>query len=206
MFQDVTATRFLWPQDASKYKTGKQLADWVSERTSCVLSWVFMSCTNEIQQVIRLYEARYLFPKLWGALLFMVKTVPEGEGEVGHLLALLTSFLNNLSSAPFIRLCLYVCVCVHANQSSWILIHVLLAKNGECSAATTASFWLQWLTAKWIRLTAIYWPNFGKKKMSESSSAVTLQKTLGGDYHCTHLVRFVESHGENCFNFYFSDI
>lgn len=69
-----------------------------------------MSCTNEIQQVIRLYEARYLFPKLWGALLFMVKTVPEGEGEVGHLLALLTSFLNNLSSAPFIRLCLYVCV------------------------------------------------------------------------------------------------
>lgn len=33
------------------------------------------------EQVIPVYEAQYLFPKLQGALLFTGKTVPEGQGE-----------------------------------------------------------------------------------------------------------------------------
>lgn len=65
--------------------TQKQLADPVSESNSCMFSVVFMVCANEIQQVIQVYEAQYLFPKLKTALLFVVKTVPEREGEGGHL-------------------------------------------------------------------------------------------------------------------------
>lgn len=50
-----------------------------------------MSCTNEIRQVIQVYEALCLFPKnLRTAVLFMVNTAPEGEGEGGHLLVLIS--------------------------------------------------------------------------------------------------------------------
>lgn len=55
---------FYCQTDVAQYKTQKQLADSVSEGTSCMYFDVFMSCTNEIQQVIQVYEAQYLFPKL----------------------------------------------------------------------------------------------------------------------------------------------
>lgn len=47
-----------------------------------------LSHSNEIQEVIQVYEAQYLFPKVQTTLLFMLKSVPGGEGEGGHLLVL----------------------------------------------------------------------------------------------------------------------
>lgn len=74
----------------TQYKMQKQLADLVSERSSCMHSDGFTSCTNEIQQVIQVYEALYVFPQLKGAILLMVQTAPIGEGEGGHLLVLVS--------------------------------------------------------------------------------------------------------------------
>lgn len=58
-------TLFIVLTDVAQYKTQRnschiQSVKEVAARTPDV----FMSCTNEIQQVIQVYEARYLFPKL----------------------------------------------------------------------------------------------------------------------------------------------
>lgn len=60
--------------------TQKKTAGRFSESGSCMFSSVFMGCANEIQQVIPVF-----IPKTKSALLSVEKTVPEGEGEGGHL-------------------------------------------------------------------------------------------------------------------------
>lgn len=65
VLRDLTTRRLFYSHKMRlNIKHKKQLEDSVSERSSCVYSDVFMTCTHEIQQVIQVYEAQYLYPKL----------------------------------------------------------------------------------------------------------------------------------------------
>lgn len=56
-------------QEAAQYKAQQQLADSVAKTTSCRQSGVFTSCTNEIQQVIQVYEVYEFIPRILGSLI-----------------------------------------------------------------------------------------------------------------------------------------
>lgn len=68
LFWDVS-NRVLWPQEAAQYKAQQQLAASVAKITSCTQSGAFMSYTNEIQQVIQVYEVYVFIPRFLGSLI-----------------------------------------------------------------------------------------------------------------------------------------